>query len=211
MFTVARRGQEVRNVGPATESPVLRTGTESSPPVHWSSVSVGALAAIAVVVLFGFVGVAIGAHQLSRGTTSPEAAGVGGLILSVLGAFLAFVTGGWTAGKLAGVRGAKHAMIQGAVVSLAAIPVLLVLAAIGALVDAGSWYVGLVRGTMSGETADPVALIATRNAALGAVAALLLSLAGALVGGWLASSERLATSDRRVREIPAVGHAWPAD
>ncbi len=196
---------------PATESPVVCTRTEHPWPVHWSSVSVGALAAIAVVVLFGFIGMAMGAHQLSTGTTSPEAAGFGGLILSVLGTFLAFGTGGWTAGKLAGVRGAKQAMLQGACVSLTAIPVLLVLAAIGAVVDAGSWYVRLVSTAMPGESPDPAALLATRNAALGAAAAMCLSLVGSLIGGWLASSERLAMSDRRAREIPAVGQPWPAD
>ncbi len=196
---------------PATESPVVHTMVENPCPVRWSAVSVGALAAIAVVVLFGFIGMAVGAHQLATGTAPPEAAGLGGLILSVLGAFLAFVTGGWTAGKLAGVPGMKQALLQGAVVSLAAIPILLVLAAIGAIVDAGSWYVGVVSGAMSGDSPNPAALIATRNAALGAVAAMCLSLVGALIGGWLASGERLAVTNRRAREIPTVGQPWPAD
>ncbi len=196
---------------PATENPGVRTLMENPYPVRWSAVSVGALAAIAVVVLFGFIGMAVGAHQLAAGTTSSEAAGLGGLSLSVLGAFLAFVAGGWTAGKLAGMPSVKQALLHGAVVSLAAIPILLTLAAIGATVDAGSWYVGLVHGAMSGDSPDPAALIATRNAALGAVAAMCLSLVGALIGGWFASGERLAVTERRTREIPAVGQPWPAD
>ncbi len=198
---------------PATESPGVRTLMEHPYPVRWSAVSVGALAAIAVVVLFGFIGMAIGAHQLAAGTASSETAGLGGLSLSVLGAFLALATGGWTAVKLAGMPGVKQALLHGAVVALAAIPILLTLAAIGATVDAGSWYVGLVREAMS-DGPDPAALIATRNAALGAAAAMCLSFVGALTGGWVAwfaSGERLAVTERRVREIPAVGQPWPAD
>src|SRR6266508_366400 len=66
-------------------------------PVYWSAVWVGALAAVAMVLPFGLLGIALGAYVgvPMRGYPSWRDFGLGTMIMSVFGAFLAFAVGGW--------------------------------------------------------------------------------------------------------------------
>ena len=48
--------------------------------------------------------------------------------------------------------------------------------------------------------ADPTAVMAARNSALGAVTALLIGLMGSLLGGWLASGEPMSLTYRRPQQ-----------
>jgi len=212
-------------------------------PIHWSGIWGGALAALAAVLLFGLVGVAVGAHLLGpdhrvvdlKKLTLPT------LAFSVFGAFLAFVIGGWVAGKIAGILRSEPAMLHGALVWLIAVPMLVVLANLGAANYMGGWYAGLAGtpswGTSAGapfERPDPLPPMATeaeiaqfkadqaaykqnvkqwqedspkvvRNSALGAITALLLGLAGSVIGGWLASGEPMTFTYHRNR--PTVGQS----
>ena len=61
----------------------------------------------------------------------------------MMGAFMSFVVGGWVAGKIAGVRRAETASLHGAIVWVVAVPMLLLLVALGAGSYFGSWYGGL--------------------------------------------------------------------
>ena len=72
--------------------------------VYWSAAWVGALAAVAMVLLFGLLGIALGAYVgvPMRGYPTWGEFGLGRLIMSIVGAFLAFVVGGWVAGKIVG-------------------------------------------------------------------------------------------------------------
>jgi hypothetical protein len=114
-------------------------------PVFWSAVWVGSLSALAVALIFGLVGIALGAHQLGPGQRILKWSEfrLGALIFSVFGAFLAFVVGGWVAGRIAGFRRSEPAMLHGAIVWLITVPLLLVLAALGAANYFGAWYGGL--------------------------------------------------------------------
>jgi len=114
-------------------------------PVRWSAVWVGALAALAAVLLFGLVGIAVGAHVLGPENRVVDLKKVGLLTLafSVFAAFLSFVIGGWVAGKVAGIRRSEPAMLHGAIVWLVAVPMLVVLTALGAGSYFGGWYAGL--------------------------------------------------------------------
>jgi hypothetical protein len=114
-------------------------------PVNWSAICVGALAAIALAVVCGLIGVALGAH-----VTAPEhrivelkKIGMTTLAFSVFSAFLAFVIGGWVAAKIAGILRSEPAMLHGAIVWLVSVPVLVVLASLGAHNYLGGWYAGL--------------------------------------------------------------------
>ena len=100
-------------------------------PVRWSAVWVGALAAVAAVLLFGLIGIALGAHVLDpeHRVVDLKKIGLFTLAFSIFAAFLSFVIGGWVAGKIAGILRSEPAMLHGAIVWLVAIPVLLVLAA----------------------------------------------------------------------------------
>jgi hypothetical protein len=178
-------------------------------PVNWSSIWVGALSALAVALIVSLVGAAVGAHQLGPGGRIARWSdvGFGALVFGVLGAFFSFVVGGWVAGKINGYRRAETDMLHGAIVWLVALPILVVLAALGAGSLFGGWYGGLagipVWVTPNVVAADPAAATAARNSALGAVTALLIGLIGGVIGGWLASGEPMSVTHYRTR--PARG------
>jgi hypothetical protein len=171
----------------------------------WSAVWVGALAAIALGLIIGLIGFAIGAHEMTapRFTTWKNVR-ILGSIFNIGGAFFAFVVGGWVAARIAGLRRAEPAMLHGSVVWLVTIPVMLVFAALGATGHWGGWYGGLA-GSPAWATAvppvDPEMARAFRNTALVTVAALLLGLVGSVLGGWLASGEPMSLTYYRRRTL----------
>jgi hypothetical protein len=114
-------------------------------PVHWSAICVGVLAGVAAVVVFGLIGIALGAHLLGpdQRIVDLKKIGLGTLAFSVFSAFLAFVIGGWVAGKIAGILRSEPAMLHGAIVWLVAVPMLVILAGLGAGGFLGGWYAGL--------------------------------------------------------------------
>jgi hypothetical protein len=153
--------------------------------VNWSAIWVGALAALAVGLVFGLIGTAIGAYQEAR-IVSWHKFHMWTLVLSVCGAFFAFTVGGWATGRILGARHAETSVLHAAIAWLVTIPILLVLASLGAAGYFGVWYGGLA-GAPAWVTPvvvpDPdVALIVARNGALGALTALLLGLVGSVVG-----------------------------
>jgi hypothetical protein len=85
-----------------------------------------------------------------------------------------------------------------------ALPLFLVLAALGAASFFGTWYGGLagtpVWATSSAVGADPNAAAVARNSAIGAVTALLVGLVGSCIGGWWASGEPMSLTYRRAKQ-----------
>jgi hypothetical protein len=169
---------------------IEREGVPLAWPVWWSAVWVGALGALALALVIGLIGIAIGAHRMTPyRIASWREFGLPALIFSVLGSFLAFAAGGWIAARIAGLRRAEHAMLHGAIVWVLTVPLLLVIAALGGAAYFGEWYAGLA-GTPAWVTApplDPEAVVAARNGALGALTALLIGLMGSVIGGWMGS------------------------
>ncbi len=178
-------------------------------PVYWSAVWVGALAALAVALIVGLIALAVGAHKVgpSPGIPKWSDVGVAGVVFGVIGAFASGAVGGWIAGKIAGIRRSEPAMLHGAIVWLLLIPLLVVLAALGAGNLLGLWYGGLAGvpawATPAGPAADPNAATAARNGALAAVTALLIGLVGSVLGGWLASGEPMHPTYYRRRDVAA--------
>ena len=174
-------------------------------PINWSAIWVGTLAALAIALIVSLAGAALGAHQLGPGgrIASWKDVGFGALVFSVVGAFAAFVVGGWVAGKINGFRRAETDMLHGAIVWLVAVPLLVAFAALGAGTLFGGWYGGLagtpVWATPSTVAADPAAATAARNTALLAVTALLIGLIGSVLGGWMASGEPMSINLYRTR------------
>jgi len=191
------------------------TGAVVNPwPVSWSAVWIGTLSAIALVLIFGLVGTAIGAHRIGQPFSTWKDVGFLALAWSVFGAFISFVVAGWAAAKVAGLRRSETAMLHGAVLWLVAVPILLVLASFGAAAYFGSWYGGLA-GTpawaMQAAVAaqDPTAAaIAARTAALAAVTALLLGLVGGVIGGWMGSGEPMTFTHYRTRAARSGTGGW---
>jgi hypothetical protein len=170
-------------------------------PVDWSAVWVGALTALAVALVFGLAGIALGAHKVGVRVTSWSDFSFGALIFSVLGAFLAFAAGGWSACKLGGFRRSERAILHGGIVWTVATPILLIVTALGAGVYFGGWYGGLA-GTpawvVGAKEIDPNAALMARNSALGSLTALLLGLVGAAIGGWMGSGQPMRISFRKL-------------
>lgn len=144
---------------PLTEIVVTETITDMEPvwPIHWSAVVVGTLSAAAVVSVFGFIGIAIGAHQFDPANRGVDlrSIGFGTLALSIFGAFLSFVVGGWVAVKIAGMRRSEPAMLHGAIVWLVAVPMLYVFSMLGAGSLAGGWFAGLAAAPDQGRVESP--------------------------------------------------------
>jgi len=113
--------------------------------VNWTAVWIGALATFSMVVLFGLVGIALGAHLLGpeHRVVDVKKLGLWTLIFSVCGAFFSSAIGGWVAAKIAGILHSEPAMLHGAFVWLVTVPILVVCAGLGAASLFGSWYGGL--------------------------------------------------------------------
>jgi hypothetical protein len=176
-------------------------------PVSWSAVWVGALTALAALLIIGLIGLAVGGHVIgpSSRILSWREFGLLALAFSVGGAFFSFVAGGWASARLAGILRAEPAMLHGAMVWLVTVPMLLILAGFGSSNLLGRWYGGLGGTPVWVQAPAPKAALvaendaakkeveeaaqATRNSALGALTALLLGLIGNVIGGWLASGE----------------------
>src|SRR5437016_5655271 len=81
-------------------------------PVSWSSIWVGTLTVLAVLVIIGLIAIALGTHVVgpSSAIMSWRTFEVLALIFSVVGVFVSFVVGGWVAGRVAGIRRAEPAM-----------------------------------------------------------------------------------------------------
>lgn len=182
-------------------------------PLSWSGAWVGALAAIALALVVGLVGIAVGAHRIGQPLGAWRDMSFLALAWSVLGAFISFVVGGWAAAKVAGLRRSETAMLHGAIAWLIAVPILLVMASLGAAAYLGTWYGGLA-GTpawaapAAAALQDPSAAIAARNAALAAVTALLLGLVGAVIGGWMGSGEPMTFTHYRTRPVRSGTEGW---
>lgn len=186
---------------------VVRPPTEAwaSWRVYWGAVWVGTLASLALALLLGLAGIALGAYSLSaRAVTTWKEFGVGALVFSIVGTWVAVVVGGWVAGKIAGFRRAEPAMLHGAIVWLLAVPLFVLAAALGAGHYFGNWYGGLAGTpawvTPAAAATDPAAAAAARNGALGSLTALLLGLVAAVLGGWWASGEPMSWTYHRHRD-----------
>jgi len=172
--------------------------------VSWSGVFVGALSALALLLVFGLLGIAVGAHQIGQRFASWHEFRLITLVFSVFGSFLSFVLGGWAAARVTGTRRPETAMLHGAIAWLVTVPIMLLLGVLGATAMYGGWHAGLVAGTPAWATAPPSTpdlAAAVRNSALATVAALLLGLVGSVIGGWMASGEPMRLGHYRRRDL----------
>jgi hypothetical protein len=127
-------------------------------PVNWSAVGVGALAAVAVAIVLGLIGVAIGFQMIRpERIVDLKTIKLTTLAFSIGAAFFSFVVGGWVAAKIAGILRAEPAMLHGAIVWLLAVPILVAYATFGASSFSGAWIGGLV-GAPTWTATDPANL-----------------------------------------------------
>ena len=170
-------------------------------PVAWSAVWIGALTAVAVALLIGLIGFAVGAHEAAQVADWKKIRFLS-LIFNVAGAFVAFVAGGWVAARLSGWKRAEPAMLHGAIAWLLTVPFLLVLGMVGGTARFGAWYGALAWAPtwVASIPTDPQIALIVRNASLATLAALLLGVVGAVLGGWMASGEPMTLTYYRQRD-----------
>lgn len=174
-------------------------------PVSWSAIWVGALVALAVGMIISLIGTAVGAHSASRYVDWSKLQLIA-IVFGVAGSFFAFVAGGWSAARVAGIERAETAILHAGIVWALAMPILIAMAAFGASGLGGGWY-GALAGTPVWVAAvppvDPEIARAMRNTALATVVALLIGLMGAVIGGWMASGEPMTLTHYRRRDVTA--------
>jgi len=114
-------------------------------PVNWNGIVLGALAALAALIVVGLTGIALKAHDIgnARAVGDLHKLGFWSLLFSVFGTFLSFALAGWVSGQIAGFRRAESCMLHGACAWLLALPIMLVLGGMGAAGAYGGWLSGL--------------------------------------------------------------------
>lgn len=153
----------------------------------WTSVLIGWLAALgASLILSGLVTAIVGVILTALGFRGGAEAGTTGLVGVLLTLFLAFLIGGYTAGRMASRDGSKHGLL----VALLALVVTLVLVLLGGAV--GRNLVDNLQGvTLPGVPSEIAQQGLGTVLTLGSVIALLLPfVAGALGGSWGAKTGR---------------------
>jgi hypothetical protein len=113
--------------------------------VNWTAIWVGALAALTMALLFGLAGIAVEAHVVGpeQRVVDLKKMGIATAIVSVCAAFFAFVIAGWVGVKVAGILHSEPAMLHGAIVWLVAVPLVIVMASLGAASFFDGWLAGL--------------------------------------------------------------------
>jgi hypothetical protein len=155
----------------------------------WISVVLGWLTSLGAGLILagivgGIVGAIVGAGQTVRGAATES--GTAGLIGLLITLFLAFLIGGYCAGRMASRSGVKHGLLVAALAML----VTLVLAGVGALL--GTSFIDSFSGvTLPKLPADvPRQSLSTIMTVTGILALLFPFIGGALGGWWGAKTGR---------------------
>jgi hypothetical protein len=145
---------------PVLQNVVEPTASENEVVARWGGIVAGLFFVLALLVLLGEIGVALGLSSFEPGDrAAPYAIGAG--IWGVISAILAFLGGGYIASRISRHVRSKAGATQGLLVWAVAVPVIGVLAAIltiGTVTAAGVTTVAAVQ-------ADPAAAAEARDAA----------------------------------------------
>jgi len=194
-------GQETRETTTRNVSQVMNLPTDR---VRWGPIWAGLLAAFFTLLVLSLLGLAIGASTVNAGQaaqgTGNQNAGQYSAIWAGLTAILAFLVGGYVAGRTAAVHERGWAALNGALVFLLALPILLWLASqgLGAVIGNASNIasgLGINLGQL-GNTATGAAKNITpaqaqqaadtaRNTAWGTLLGLILGCGAGALGGTL--------------------------
>jgi hypothetical protein len=170
-----------------------RTGEEpmGRDRVRWGPILAGVLAALTTMFLLGLAGIAAGLTAVDPNAAGNDPnlrsdAARNALLWSALTAVVSFFVGGYVASKTADVRDGRWGALQGALVFLAALPIMLWLASQGAGAAFGAVgdLAGRANANTSGTDVDAAqAADALRKAATGGLVGTILGLIAASAGG----------------------------
>jgi len=161
--------------------------------IRWGAIWGGLITAIATFLLLTTAAVAIGAVAVDAGA-DPETGSMASGIASAVIALLAFLAGGFVAGRTAGVIGRGYGALNGFLVWALGIVLILALAAmgLGSLFGASGDLFAQYRqlGSPQPEGVDPNAIVeGIRNGSIGAFVGMVLPAIAATIGGLLGSRE----------------------
>lgn len=187
------RDRAVTNVTTTDSAAVAWLGNGHRDRARWGAVWAGLITAIATFLLLTTAAVAIGAVAVDAGA-DPETGSMAGGIAGAVIALLAFLAGGFVAGRTAGVVGRGYGAFNGFLVWALGIVLILALAAmgLGSLFGASGDLFAQYRdlGSPQPEGVDPNAVVdGIRNGSIGAFIGMLLPAIAATVGGLLGSRE----------------------
>jgi hypothetical protein len=161
--------------------------------VRWGAIWAGLVTAIATFLLLTTAAVAIGAQVLDA--RDGDQAGMAGGIVSAVIALLAFLAGGFVAGRTAGVIGRGYGALNGFLVWALGVVLIVALAAfgLGSLFGASGDLFAQYRQMGQPEAnVDPNQVIeGIRTSSIGAFIAMLLPALAAAAGGLLGSREEV--------------------
>jgi hypothetical protein len=176
--------------------------------VRWGPVWAGLVTSLTSLVLLGLLGLAIGLTTVNAGTAAAQGGpqqdvGLGAAIWGALTGIVAFLLGGYVAGRTAAVFSRGWGALNGALVFLVTVPIVLWLASqgLGLVLGTMGAFVGTVNLSLqqvqeaarqAQQTMGDIPPIdvartaeAARNAAWGTLIALLLGLGASALGGSL--------------------------
>ena len=160
--------------------------------VRWGAIWAGLIAALGTFLLLSTLAVAIGAVAVDSGA-DPEGSGAASGIASAIIALLAFLAGGYIAGRTSGVIGRGYGALNGFLVWALGVVLILALAAfgLGSLFGAsGDLFSQYQQMGQPQPDVDPnTAVDSIKNGSIGAFIAMLLPALAATLGGWLGSRE----------------------
>ena len=163
--------------------------------VRWGAIWAGLLTAIGIFLLLTTAAIAIGAVAVDSGAEGETASAASGIASAVI-ALLAFLAGGFVAGRTSGVVGRGYGALNGFLVWALGVVIILGLAAmgLGALFGAaGDLFAQYQQmGSPQPEGVDEATVIdGIRNGSIGAFLGMLAPAVAAIVGGLLGSREQV--------------------
>lgn len=191
--------------------------------VRWGPIAAGLSTALTSLLMLSLLGLAIGLTMVNAGDAAAQGAAPAGLgrnsaIWGALAALIAFFLGGWVAGHSAAIFNRGWGALNGALVFLAAVPIILVLASMGLGTVLGS--LGSLAGSLNpdpgtvqnvadqarqaAQNTQPIdvarAAANARNTAWGTLLGLVLALGASAVGG-MAGTRRELELDTRTGKV----------
>jgi len=226
--SVSRRAAEVaqvQDVEVVREHEVVVGSPLSEDRVRWGPIAAGLLTALTALLVLGLLGLAVGLTTVNSGTAAaqgrpPSGLGTGAAIWSGLSGIIAFLLGGYVAGRTASVFTRGWGALNGALVFMLAVPLTLwlagqglgaVLGTLGNLSGALATNPGAAQGAAdqaqaAAQNVSPAdvarAAEGVRNTAWGILIGALLGLGSSALGGTLGTRQPMLT-EQTTRHVGA--------
>lgn len=171
-------------------------GNGSRERVRWGAIWAGLLTAIGIFMLLTTAAIAIGAVAVDSGAEGETASTASGIASAVI-ALLAFLAGGFVAGRTSGVVGRGYGALNGFLVWALGVVIILGLAAMGlgalfgAAGDLFAQYQQMGSPQPQGDVDEAAVIEGIRNGSIGAFLGMLAPAVAATVGGLLGSREQV--------------------